>query len=98
VSRASRSNRAEWLARTKQPPEPRLAVRTNPRHARPRTADPEYERLHLRCPICGEVMRKTEYRPHHMALEHGWRLGDTVQGVFGEYVRSRLPRAPPPRA
>jgi hypothetical protein len=78
VSRASRQNRAEWLARTEQTPEPRLAVRTNPRHARPpRTAtpvDPEYERLHLRCPICGEVMRSPDERPIHLALEHDWCL------------------------
>jgi hypothetical protein len=86
VSRVSRSNRAEWLARTKQPPEPPAPVRTNPRHARPpRTAtpvDPEYERLHLRCPICGKVQPVAELRPYHLALTHGWRL----------------PRAPPPRA
>jgi hypothetical protein len=94
VSRASRSNRAEWLARTEQPPKP---VRTNPRHARPpRTAtpvDPEYERLHLRCPICGEVMWRPEFRPFHLGLEHGWRLprefGETVRGIFDEYLRSR---------
>ena len=94
MSRASRSNRAEWLARTEQPPKP---VRTNPRHARPpRTADPadpEYERLHLRCPICGEVAASPDGRLYHLALEHGWRLprecGETVRGIFDDYIRSR---------
>jgi len=43
--------------------------------------DPEYERLNLRCPICGAVMPSSLHRPYHLALEHGWRLSQEFSEV-----------------
>jgi uncharacterized C2H2 Zn-finger protein len=80
MSRTHQS-RTEWLERqraSERPPEPEAPAKPAEARARPLHAKPqwsrEFERLYLRCPLCGWVADVPGDRPHHLARVHGWLL------------------------
>jgi hypothetical protein len=74
MSRTHQS-RTEWLERQRareRPPEPEPVA--PPKDSEPWPETIEYERLYLRCSLCGWVADVPGDRPHHLARVHGWLL------------------------